>query len=107
MSTTSDKKQKTPPEDKVPRKKKVRGAGARDKTPPQVAREWGCKPAKIIAFIKAGLLPGYDVSSPGSKSPRFLIEPEGITIFKNRRAVGPAPKVRRRRKDERITEYFK
>jgi len=90
---TSEKKQKTPPE---------------DKSPPQVAEIMGVKPAKVIELIRAGLLPAYDVRSPTSSRPRYRITPEALTIFRNRRAAGPKAKApRRRRKDETTIEFFK
>jgi len=54
-------------------------------------------PAKIIALIRSGDLPAINVGM-GSKKPRFLIGPDDIAVFENRRRVQPAPAASPRRK---------
>lgn len=78
-------------------------------TPPQLAKQWGISPDKILAFIRSGELSAIDISSRrGSPRPRYLIDRRDIEAFELARAViPPAPKIRRRRRrDPAITEYF-
>ena len=78
-------------------------------TPPQLAKEWGVSPDKIVGFIRRGELRAIDVSTNrGSARPRYLIDRRDIEAFENARAVvPPAPKTRRRRRrDSSVKEYF-
>ena len=80
---------------------------ARMMTPPEVGRRLRIKAARVIAFIRSGELRASDLSSAGSRRPRFRVDPADLAIFLNRRATGPQPKTpRKRRKTEGITQYF-
>ena len=79
-------------------------------TPPQLAKEWGVSPDKVVAFIRSGELRAIDISSNrGSPRPRYLIDIDDLRAFEAARAViPPQPKTkrRRRRRDTGIKEYF-
>ena len=77
-------------------------------TPPQLAQRYGCKPSKIIAWIRSGELRAIDSSTrPGVGRPRYLIDLADVAIFEERRTVKPAKTVTKRRpKQSNVTEYF-
>ena len=62
-------------------------------TPPKLAKIWGVKPEKVIAFIKSGELDAIDISKhPGIGRPRYRISVKAVMEFENRRSVKPPPK---------------
>ncbi|NQU21955.1 MAG: helix-turn-helix domain-containing protein [Candidatus Nealsonbacteria bacterium] len=76
-------------------------------SPPAVAKLYGVKADTARGWIYSGELPAIDVSSRGSKRPRFRIDPDDLPAFELRRSVVPAKKAtRRRRQQAGITEYF-
>ena len=78
-------------------------------TPPKLAKEWACKPEKIITFINSGELRAFDVSlNPGTGRPRWRITPEAIAEFEVRRsAVKPAAKRRRKKQSIGVLDIIK
>jgi len=79
-------------------------ATARFLTPPEVGRRLGVKPARVIGWIRAGKLRGFNLSD--GQRPRFRIDPSDLAVFLARRAAGPTPKVTRRRRNPEITQFF-
>jgi hypothetical protein len=77
-------------------------------TPPQMAREYGVEPAKIISWIKSGELRAIDASEHRNERPRYLIDRADIAEFEAARAVCPASRVSRirRRSTSGVTEFF-
>ena len=76
-------------------------------TPTEVGRRYRIKPERVIAMIRAGLLRAIDVSSPGSRRPRFRIHEADLVAFENRREVRPLSQPnRRRRKQPDVIEFF-
>jgi hypothetical protein len=79
-------------------------------SPPELAALWGKKPSTIIALIRCGALPAIDVSLPGAKRRRYLIDLADIETFTARRAVVPpckSPRIRRPRPtDPDYVNYF-
>ena len=78
-------------------------------TPPQLAKRWGIKPEKVIAFIRSGELRAFDISMrAGVGRPRFRIPVDAVIEFENRRAVTPPTKPVRRRskKPHDVIEFF-
>ena len=71
--------------------------GRESVSPPKLAQRWTCKSDKIVALIREGLLHGFDISSPGSKRPRFRILMSEVERFERERAPKPAKPIRRRR----------
>jgi hypothetical protein len=76
-------------------------------TPPELAKRWRCKPAKILGFLRNGELRGFDISSSGTSRPRWRISLGAVVEFENRRAAKPAVKpMRRRKRDAQVIEFF-
>ena len=76
-------------------------------TPPQIALEYRVKPQTVLDWIRAGELRAIDVAKPGSRRPRFRIDPADLLAFEQRRLAGPTPKPQRRhRKDPAVVEFF-
>ncbi len=76
-------------------------------TPPLLAKHWGIKPDRVIAFIKAGHLAAFNVASDGSTRARWRISWDAVVAFENSRSAAPLPRPsRRRRRDPAVTEYF-
>jgi hypothetical protein len=78
-------------------------------TPPQLAKRWGVKPEKVIAFIRSGELRAFDVSvRAGMGRPRFRIPPDGVIEFESRRLVSLPTKPQKRRKKQQpdVIEFF-
>ena len=77
-------------------------------TPPELAREWGVSPDKILTWIRNGELPATNLATERSGRPRYRIDAEGIAAFKAKRAVviAPSPAPRRRRTSPDVIEFF-
>lgn len=58
-------------------------------TPPELAHRWRCKPEKVIAWIKAGELAAVNVANRGKRA-RWVVSPQAIADFEQRRAAEPA-----------------
>ena len=56
----------------------MREAPPRYLTPPQAGKLLGMKPDSIVRLIRSGRLRALNVSPPGSKRPRFRIDPDDI-----------------------------
>ena len=66
-------------------------------SPPQVARRLGCKPEKVIAWIRAGRLQAMNIASEGCIRPRYRITPEALAEFEaSLLVVAPKRPTRRR-----------
>jgi len=78
------------------------------KTPPELAREWGVSPDKVLHWIRTGELRATNVAISQSGRPRYRIDPEAIAAFQARRTPqSPPPVVRRsRRPTSDVIEFF-
>jgi len=87
---------------------KPAGTSSRRKvTPPQYARELGVDTAKVLKWIHSGELKAADFSTNRGQKPRFLIDQADILTFELSRTVQPpAPRVRRRRTDPAVHQFF-
>jgi len=56
-------------------------------SPPQLARRYGVKPSRVIAWIRAGELAAINIGGGGR--PRYRITPEAIREFEAVRSTGP------------------
>jgi len=54
-------------------------------TPPELAHEWGVSPDKILGWIRSGELRASNLATTQSGRPRYRIDREAITEFKNKR----------------------
>jgi hypothetical protein len=76
-------------------------------TPPQLAAQWGVDVHKIIVWIRSGELRAINVATTRTGRPRYAIDLADVAIFEAGRSVQPpAPRLRRRRKDPSIIEFF-
>ena len=77
-------------------------------SPPEVARRLRIKADSVRQLIRSGELRAADLARPGSRRPRFRIEPADVELFLAGRAVRPPdkPTCRRRRKPTDVVEFF-
>ena len=76
-------------------------------SPPQLAQQWGIDVAKVLKWIKAGKLRAIDASTRRGGRPRYLIDQTDLAAFEASRTVQPPmPKVRRRRADPNVVQFF-
>lgn len=78
-------------------------------TPPEVGRILRVAPEKVIGFILAGELDGFNVADRTSKRPRYRITREALRAFQQRRtgAATPRPvKGTRRKQHTAGKRYF-
>ena len=71
-----------------------------------VARRYRVSPDKVRSWIVKGELAAINTASALCGKPRYLITPEALADFERRRAAGPTPKPRRRRKRTNLVDYY-
>lgn len=78
-------------------------------TPPQIAKAWGIKKEKVIAWIRSGELKAINVATNANGArPRFLVDVEDLAAFELRRQVVPPSKpVKRKKRPSGVIEFFK
>ena len=77
------------------------------RTPPELAKQWGVDPEKILTWIRSRELRAIDASTNRGGRPRYLIDMADIALFEASRAVQPpTPTVRRRRVDPNVIQFF-
>lgn len=93
---------------RAPRKEKSKGDSSGMLTPPQVAKQLGVSPDKILAWIRKGELRATNAATSQGGRPRYKISEENLTKFQEMRqnVKPPAKPSRRRKKDPNVTEYF-
>jgi hypothetical protein len=70
-------------------------------TVPQLARQWGVAPNKVLEWIRRGELRAINLASSDSQRPRWAIDLADIEAFERSREATPAvPRVRRKRAPE-------
>jgi hypothetical protein len=76
-------------------------------TPPEIGERYGVSADKVVRWIKDGSLKAINVAQQIGKRPRFRVSEADLLIFeKLRSAVPTTPTPRRKRKQEKMTEYF-
>lgn len=76
-------------------------------SPPQLAAQWGVDVAKILHWIKTGELRAINVATDRNGRVRYAIDVADIAIFEAARTVQPpTPRVRRRRVDPNVIQFF-
>jgi CHAT domain-containing protein len=76
-------------------------------SPPQFAAQWGIDVQKVLHWIKAGELRAINLATRRDGRPRYAIDQADIAVFEASRAVQPpTPRVRRRRADPNVIEFF-
>jgi hypothetical protein len=63
-----------------------------------LARRWRIGPDKIRSLIAAGELDAINTASRLCGKPRFIVLPEAVAEFEQRRKAGPPPKAPPKRK---------
>jgi hypothetical protein len=72
-----------------------------------LAKLWGVDPGKIVHWIKSGELRAINIATDRNARHRYAIDVADIAIFEAARAVTPpTPRVRRRRADPSIIQFF-
>jgi hypothetical protein len=75
-------------------------------TPPELARQWGVDPHKVVAWIRAGELRAIDVATRRGGRPRYLIDLADIEVFEQGRLVAPPTRIPRKRRMPRTEGYI-
>lgn len=75
-------------------------------TPPEVARRWKVSPDKVLAFIRAGELQAFNISSKPSGRPRYRILMDEVIAFEQRRTVRQRPRPRQQRRRRTQYDFF-
>jgi hypothetical protein len=77
-------------------------------TPPEIARDWGISPAKVIAWIQSGELRAFNAATSATGRPRYLVDRTDLEEFTARRSAAPTPRAqpRRRRQPPDMIEFF-
>jgi hypothetical protein len=71
-----------------------------------VARRYRVGPDKVRAWIDRGELKAVNTAAALCGRPRWVIPPEALATFEQRRAGGPAPKPKRRRRRQEAIDYY-
>jgi transposase len=71
-----------------------------------VAKRYRVSPDKVRAWISRGELAAVNTAEVLCGKPRWVIMPETLASFEQRRAGGPPPKPTRRRKPSCMVDYF-
>jgi len=61
-------------------------------SPPQVAKQLGVDPAKVIGWLRRGELVGVNVADRLGGRPRYRIDPAELAAFLQRRSTARDPK---------------
>lgn len=75
-------------------------------SPPQLAKIWGIKPDKILAWIASGELRAINMATRRDGQPRWRIEASEAERFKLSRSSSPPPKPVRRKAALAGKDYF-
>jgi hypothetical protein len=76
-------------------------------SPPALAAQWGIDVGKVITWIKNGELRAINAATDRNGRARYLIDTADIAVFEASRTVTPPPpRVRRRRADPAVHQFF-
>lgn len=76
-------------------------------SPPELAKQWGVDPAKVVTWIKSGELRAINIATDRNGRPRYAIDVADVQVFEAGRSVQPpTPRVRRRRADPGVVQFF-
>jgi hypothetical protein len=71
-----------------------------------VAKRYRVSPEKVRGWIARGELGAINTAAALCSKPRYVILPEHLAAFEQRRMAGPPPKPPRRRKRSEFIDYF-
>lgn len=76
-------------------------------TPPEIARRWGIKSHKVLAWIRSGELRAINAAECLGGRARYLVDVEDLAAFeRSREVVGRVLRTPTRSHNTGITEYF-
>ena len=64
-------------------------------TPPEIARQYGVSPDKVLIWIRSGALRAIDASATAGERPRYLVDVEDLEAFERSRQVVPPDPIHR------------
>jgi excisionase family DNA binding protein len=70
------------------------------------AKRYRVSPDKVRAWIALGELKAVNTATAKCGKPRWVIPPEALDEFERRRAGGPAPMPRRRRRRPEYVDFW-
>jgi hypothetical protein len=85
---------------------RVSAAPSRWLSPPQIAKQLGIDPDKVIGWIRTGQLNAVNVASHVGGRPRYRISSESLENFLRLRSTSPEPKPIRRQKAAFTQKYY-
>jgi hypothetical protein len=71
-----------------------------------LARRWRVSPDKIRRFITTGQLSAINVASTACGKPRWIVLPDAVAAFEQRRSAAPPRPARRKRKQGTAIDYY-
>jgi hypothetical protein len=71
-----------------------------------LARRWCVSPEKIRAWIRRGELVAVNVATALCGRPRWVVTPDSLATFEQRRTGGVPPKPQRRRRKTTAVDYY-
>ncbi|MCI0463308.1 MAG: helix-turn-helix domain-containing protein [Gemmataceae bacterium] len=71
-----------------------------------LARRYRVSPDKVRLWIRRGELHAVNTATALCGRPRWVVSPDALAEFERRRAGGPTPKPRRRRKLTGMVDYY-
>jgi hypothetical protein len=72
----------------------------------EVARRYRVGQDKVRGWIRRGELAAINTATVLCGKPRWVITPDALAVFEKRRATGPAPKQKRRRRQPEVIDFF-
>lgn len=75
-------------------------------TPPEIARQLGIDPSKVVAWIRRGELVAANLAEHRGGRPRFRVSPDALQQFLVGRQTTPEPKPVRRRRASFERKYY-
>ena len=75
-------------------------------TTADLAKRYRVSVDKVRAWINRGELAAVNTATALCGRPRWVIPPEALAAFEQRRAGGPAPKPQRRRRRQEALDFY-
>ena len=76
-------------------------------TPAEIARRWGIKSHKVLAWIRSGELRAINAAETMTGRPRYLVDVKDLAAFERaREVVCRNPRTHNRSQNVGITEFF-
>ena len=72
----------------------------------EIARQYRVGEDKVRTWIARGELRAINTAARLCGRPRWVVSPDGLAEFERRRAGGPTPRPRRRRRQVGMTDFY-